>query len=376
MSSSAGGSPDHATATAARAGSAAAVEPEATWPHVLTTLLSGADLGRPEATWAMQRIMSGEASAAQIAGFLLALRAKGETSAEILAVADVMLAHAHRIDVPGPAIDIVGTGGDRANTVNISTMASLVVAGAGVRVVKHGNRAASSRSGTADCLEALGVDLTLDPDRVAHVGERAGITFCFAQKFHPSMRHAGPVRAELGVPTVFNVLGPLTNPAQPEFAAVGVADPRMAPLVAGVFASRGKRTAVFRGDDGLDELTLTTTSSLWWVDDGQIVTLDVDPQRVGLAYSPLETLRGGDAQHNAAVVLDVFAGASGPIRDAVLLNAGIGLAVAGGRRVTDRASLDEALADGIARAARSIDDGAAQATLERWRDITVEAARR
>lgn len=241
---------------------------EPTWPQVLTTLLTGGDLPEPVARWAMERIMSGEASAAQIAGFLMALRAKGESSAEILAVADVMLAHAHRIEVPGPAVNVVGTGGDRANTVNISTMSALVAAAAGVTVVKHGNRAASSRSGTADCLEALGVDLTLAPEQVAAVGAQAGITFCFAQKFHPSMRHAGPVRAELGVPTVFNVLGPLTNPAQPQFAAVGVADARMAPLVAGVFAARGKRTAVFRGDDGLDELTLTTTSSLWWVDEG------------------------------------------------------------------------------------------------------------
>nr|WP_218880313.1 anthranilate phosphoribosyltransferase [Kineosphaera limosa] len=338
-------------------------------------MLGGADLAPHEATWAMERIMSGEASAAQIAGFLVALRAKGETSAEILAVADVMLAHANRIEVPGPAIDIVGTGGDRANTVNISTMAALVVAAAGVRVVKHGNRAASSRSGTADCLEALGVDLSLEPEQVAAVAEPAGITFCFAQKFHPSMRYAGPVRAELGVPTVFNVLGPLTNPAQPEFAAVGVADARMAPLVAGVFASRGKRTAVFRGDDGLDELTLTTTSALWWVDEGRIVRLTVDPTRVGLENAPLETLRGGDAEHNAAVVRQVFDGVRGPIRDAVLLNAGMALAVADGQRISDQESLDAALQRGIDAAAAAIDSGKATQTLEQWSRITQQAGR-
>lgn len=338
-------------------------------------LLAGRELSGPYAGWAMERIMSGEASPAQIAAFLVALRAKGETSAEILAVADVMLAHAHRIEVAGPAIDVVGTGGDRAHTVNISTMASLVVAASGVLVVKHGNRAASSRSGTADCLEALGVDLSLEPDQVAAVADEAGITFCFAQRFHPSMRHAGPVRAELGVPTVFNVLGPLTNPAQPAYAAVGVADARLAPLVADVFASRGRRTAVFRGDDGLDELTISTTSALWWVDGGTVFPLRVDPVRVGLQYAPLESLRGADAKHNAQVVLDVFAGATGPIRDAVILNAGIALAVAGERTVTDEVSLDAALVDGIERAAAAIDSGAATARLERWREVTRAAVR-
>ncbi len=348
----------------------AEVEETTSWSEVLTTLLAGAELPPTSAAWAMEQIMSGEASSAQIAAFLVALRGKGETSGEILSVADVMLDHARRIEVPGPTIDIVGTGGDRAQTVNISTMAALVVAASGVRVVKHGNRAASSRSGTADCLEALGVDLTLEPDQVAAVATDAGITFCFAQRFHPSMRYAGPVRAELGIPTVFNVLGPLTNPAQPEFAAVGVADARMAPLVAGVFASRGRRTAVFRGDDGLDELTISTTSSLWWVDGGRVLELSVDPARVGLEYAPLESLRGGDAAHNARVVLETFAGAAGPIRDAVLLNAGVALAVAGGAPVTDEATLDAALAEGIARARDAIDSGAATATLERWRDVT------
>lgn len=356
--------------------SVAAVESEATpsgWSDVLTRLLQGQELSLGYAGWAMDRIMSGDASPAQIAGFLMALRAKGETSTEIRAVADVMLAHAHRIAVPGPAIDIVGTGGDRAQTVNISTMSALTVAAAGVRVVKHGNRAASSRSGTADCLEALGVNLTLEPEQVERVAQEADITFCFAQRFHPSMRYAGPVRAELGVPTVFNVLGPLTNPAQPDYAAVGVADARMAPLVADVFASRGHRTAVFRGDDGLDELTISTTSSLWWVDGGEVSALSVDPARLGLDYAPLESLRGADAAYNAGVVREIFAGATGPIRDAVVLNSGVALAVASGDRVTDEASLDAALTAGIERARRALDEGAAAATLERWRAATVAA---
>ncbi len=361
---------------ASHPGGDAPAAPPSGWSEVLMALMAGQELPPAHATWAMERIMSGDASPAQIGAFLVALRAKGETSAEILSVADVMLAHARRIEVPGAAIDIVGTGGDRANTVNISTMASLVVAAAGVQVVKHGNRAASSRSGTADVLEALGIDLSLEPDQVAGIAAQAGITFLFAQRFHPSMRHAGPVRAELGVPTVFNVLGPLTNPAQPLYAAVGVADARLAPLVAGVFASRGRRTAVFRGDDGLDELTISTTSTLWWVDEGDVTTLTVDPTRIGIQRAPLETLRGGDATHNAQVVRDVFAGVDGPIRDAVLLNAGMALAVAGGERVDGEASLDAALIAGVDRARAAIDEGAATRTLERWREVTQAAAGR
>ncbi len=320
--------------------------------------------------------MSGEATPSQVSGFLMALRAKGETSAEIRAIADVMLAHAHRIHVEGPSIDIVGTGGDRAQTVNISTMSALVAAAAGVRVAKHGNRAASSKSGTADCLEALGIDLGLRPEEVEEVVADAGITFCFAQTFHPAMRHVAIPRRELGVPTVFNVLGPLTNPAEPTFAAIGVADPRMAPLVAGVLAERGQRAAVFRGDDGLDEVTVSTTTTVWWVDGGQVSTFTVSPQEHGVHLAPLETLRGGDGAHNAQVVLDVFAGVTGPIRDAVLLNAGIALAVAGGAPVKDQADFDAALRAGMSRAAQAIDGGLARATLDRWRDTTVAVAAR
>jgi anthranilate phosphoribosyltransferase len=235
-----------------------------TWPDIFTALLDGQDLGTTESAWAMDQIMSGEASPAQVAGFLMALRAKGETVDEMRGLADTMLAHASRIDVAGPTLDIVGTGGDRAHTVNISTMAALVAAASGVRVVKHGNRAASSSSGSADVLEALGINLTLSPSEVADVVEKAGITFCFAQQFHPSMRYAAVARRDLGIGTVFNFLGPLTNPAQPTYAAVGVADARMAPLMAGVFAGRGKDAVVFRGDDGLDELTISTTSTVWW----------------------------------------------------------------------------------------------------------------
>jgi anthranilate phosphoribosyltransferase len=339
---------------------------ELTWPTIFTALLSGQSLGSTESVWAMDQIMSGEASPVQVAGFLMALRAKGETVEEMRGLADTMLAHASRIEVAGTTLDIVGTGGDRAHTVNISTMASLVAAASGVRVVKHGNRASSSSSGSADVLEALGINLSLPPSAVASVAEQVGITFCFAQHFHPAMRHAAAARSGLGIGTAFNFLGPLTNPAQPTYAAVGVADARMAPLIAGVFAERHKDAAVFRGDDGLDELTISTTSRVWWVRNGGVREYEVDPTSVGLELHPVETLRGGDAVHNAQVVRDVFEGACGPVRDAVVLNAGVALALT----VTDRgeiqAAFNEALRSGMDRAGAAIDDGSATSVLQRW----------
>jgi anthranilate phosphoribosyltransferase len=296
----------------------------------------------------------------------MALRAKGETVEEMRGLADMMLAHASRIEVAGPSLDIVGTGGDRAHTVNISTMASIVAAATGVRVVKHGNRSASSSSGSADVLEALGVNLRLSPDRVAAVALEAGITFCFAQTFHPSMRHAASARRDLGIGTAFNFLGPLTNPAQPTYAAVGVADPRMAPLIAGVFAGRGKDAVVFRGDDGLDELTISTTSSVWWVRSGQVQEHRLDPEQLGLTLHPLETLRGADAAHNAGVVREVLAGATGPIRDAVVLNAGIALALTVPDEGPSTEAFTAAVRAGMDRAERAIDDGSAAAVVDRW----------
>jgi anthranilate phosphoribosyltransferase len=337
-----------------------------TWPAVFTNLLAGQDLGTAESVWAMDQIMSGEASPVQVAGFLMALRAKGETVDEMRGLADSMLAHASRITVDGTTLDIVGTGGDRAHTVNISTMAALVAAASGVRVVKHGNRASSSSSGSADVLEALGINLTLSPSAVAAVVEQAGITFCFAQQFHPSMRHAAAARRDLGIGTAFNFLGPLTNPAQPTYAAVGVADARMAPLMAGVFAGRGKDAAVFRGDDGLDELTISSTSRVWWVRQGVVREFSVDPGDLGLERHPLETLRGGDAAHNAQVVRDVFAGAEGPVRDAVLLNAGVALALTVPDRGESQADFVAALRAGMDRAGAAIDDGSATSLLQRW----------
>ncbi len=352
-------------------------EDSRTWPRLLAALLQGRDLTAQDAAWAMNQIFSGKATPAQTAGFLIALRAKGVTVAELRGLADMMVQHALPIEVPGVTLDIVGTGGDGAHTVNISTMSAIVAAGAGPRIVKHGNRAASSSSGAADVLEALGVSLDLNPDQVAKVANRAGITFCFAQTFHPSMRYAGPTRGELGVPTVFNVLGPITNPAHPRYSAVGAADAAVAPLIAGVFADRGGGAAVFRGDDGLDELTLSTTSTVWWVRDGRVSEHRLDPTGLGLSSAPIEALRGGDAAHNAQVVRELLDGREGAVRDAVLLNAGMALAVAGMEDGPNRfgvaADLDEAVAEGIRKAATSIDSGAAAAVIDRWVSATRSA---
>src|SRR5687768_15486425 len=273
----------------------------------------------------MDTIMSGEATPAQIAGFLVALSAKGETVEELSGLVDAMLAHANPVSISGQKLDIVGTGGDQLNTVNISTMAAFVAAGAGAKVVKHGNRAASSSSGSADVLEALGVRLDLTIQEVARNAEEAGITFCFAQVFHPSFRHTAVPRRELAVPTAFNFLGPLTNPAKVQASAVGVANARMAPLVAGVLAQRGSRGLVFRGNDGLDELTTTGPSTVWEIRAGAVSEMTFSPQDLGISLATVEQLRGGNAEVNAAVVRDVLAGKEGAARDAVLLNAAAGL---------------------------------------------------
>lgn len=341
-------------------------EATTSWPSVFSELLAGRDLDRAAAEWAMGQIMSGEATPAQVAGFLIGLRSKGESVDEMQGLAEQMLAHARRIEVPGPSLDIVGTGGDRAHTVNISTMASVVVAASGVLLVKHGNRAASSSSGSADVLEALGINLALPPERVAELAHEVGITFCFAQTFHPSMRHAAVARRDLGVGTAFNFLGPLTNPAQPTYAAVGCADARMAPLLAGVFASRGKDAAVFRGDDGLDEVTVSTTTHVWWVRGGAVTQRRLDPTRVGVTLQPVEALRGGDAEHNAGVVRTVFGGAHGAVRDAVLLNAGLALMLTRPDSGPDEDAFHADLRAAMDLAAATIDSGAATALVERW----------
>ncbi len=333
-----------------------------TWPEVLGALVARRDLDATQTGWAMREILAGEATAAQIAGFAVALRAKGESIAEVTGLVDAMYGAATPITVEGRCLDIVGTGGDRSMSVNISTMAAIVAAGAGAKVVKHGNVSASSKSGSADVLRELGVSLELPPPRVAAVADEVGITFCFAKAFHPALRHAGPVRSELGIGTTFNFLGPLTNPAHAAARAVGCADPLMAPVMAGVLAARGVDAWVFRGDDGLDELTTTTTTSVWQVHDGEVSETTVDAADLGLARATADDLRGGDAADNADVVRRLLGGETGAVRDAVLLNAAAGLAVydAPGKPA------GEALGDALQRAADAVDSGAAAGVLDRW----------
>jgi anthranilate phosphoribosyltransferase len=333
-----------------------------TWADVLGALVAGTDLSAAQTSWAMGEILAGEATPSQIAGFAVALRAKGETTDELSGLIDAMYAVSTPISVPGRVLDVVGTGGDRSMSVNISTMAAIVAAGAGARVVKHGNRSASSKAGSADVLEALGIRLDLPAARVAEVAEEAGITFCFAAAFHPALRHAAVPRRELGIGTTFNFLGPLANPVKPAAQAIGCADPRMAPVMAGVFARRGVDAWVFRGDDGLDELTTTTTSTVWVVHDGEVNEEAIDPLELGIERAAADALRGGDVNHNADVVRRLLEGEQGAVRDAVLLNAGAALAVydAPGTPVA------VALSAGVERARAAVDSGAAQATLDGW----------
>jgi anthranilate phosphoribosyltransferase len=343
------------------------VSADHSWPEILTALVAGRDLTAEQTAWAMGQVLAGDATASQIAGFAVSLRAKGETIDEVNGLIEAMYQHMTPITVPGRLLDVVGTGGDRSMSVNIYTMAAIVAAGAGARVVKHGNRSASSQSGSADVLEALGIRLDLPADRVAEVVEEAGITFCFAAAFHPALRHAGVPRRELGIATTFNFLGPLANPTKPAAQAIGCADARMAPVMAGVFAERGVDAWVFRGDDGLDELTTTTTSSVWSVHQGAIRTATIDPRELGLPLVTPDLLRGGDTQFNAHVVRRVLAGEEGAIRDAVLLNAAAALAVYAGGTDED---LHEPLRLGLEQARAALDSGSARQTLERWVDAT------
>ncbi|EIV96505.1 anthranilate phosphoribosyltransferase [Frankia sp. QA3] len=378
------------------------------WPELIGALLARESLDSARTAWAMDQIMAGAASPAQIAGFAVALRAKGETAAEIGGLIAAMLAHAAALRIPDEirarAVDTCGTGGDRSNTVNLSTMAAFVVAGAGVPVIKHGNRAASSACGSADLLAELGVVVDLSPAGVEACLRAAGIAFCFARIFHPAMRHVGGPRAEIGVPTAFNILGPLTNPAAPGAQAIGVADARLAPVVAQVLADRGTRALVFRGDDGLDELTPTTTSTVWVIPGDPAGAADTrltlatatatatagaaaagrsgapappprrdrfDPRDVGIHVPDVAALRGADAPHNAAVARALLAGEPGPVRDAVLLAAAASLVAAAG---PTEAPVTEQIAGALPRAAHAIDSGAAAAVLDRWVGASQAAA--
>jgi anthranilate phosphoribosyltransferase len=333
------------------------------WPEVLMPLLRGEDVDPALVGAALGTILDGKATDAQIAAFAVALRAKGETPQELAALVRTMLRYSGEVPVAdeetaGPLVDTCGTGGDRSHTFNISTTAALVVAGAGVRVAKHGNRAASSRCGSADVLEALGIAIDLDGPGVARCIDTVGIGFCFAQKFHPALRFAGPARREIGVPTTFNFLGPLANPARVKRQVVGVGDPAMAARVAATLVELGSVHAmVFFGHDGLDELTTSDVSTVLTVRDGEVTKTSVDPHELGLARATREDLLGGDAAHNAEILRRVLAGEQGPQRDVVVLNASAALMVA---------DLADTWAEGIALAAAAIDDGRATATLDRW----------
>ncbi|THV38602.1 anthranilate phosphoribosyltransferase [Glycomyces buryatensis] len=348
----------------------------ATWPDVLARLSGGDHLDKASADWAMSEIMAGKADPAQLAAFAVLLRSKGETPEEIAAIAGRMLSETTRIDVSdlGVAVDIVGTGGDGSNSVNISTMAAIIVAASGVPVIKHGNRSASSSVGSADLLEALGVDLEAEAVRVEASVREVGIGFCFAKTFHPGMRHAGPVRSALGIPTVFNLLGPLTNPGQPAAGLIGCADPKMAPLMAEVFAGRGASVFVVRGDDGLDEISTSSTTTEWVVSAGRVSEGSIDIEEFGLVQAGADALRGGDIEFNTAVARDVFAGKSGPVRDAVLINAAAALAsrqgLVDGIDLHDEARRRDLLKRGLEQAASAVDRGEAVKLVERWTEFT------
>jgi anthranilate phosphoribosyltransferase len=328
------------------------------WPRVLASVVTGHDLDERAAADVMSEVMGGEVDPVRTAGLLTALRAKGESAGEIAGFVRAMLDHVVPIDLEGPLLDTCGTGGDGADTFNVSTVAALVVAAAGVPVAKHGNRSASSRCGSADLLEAWGVAIDLPPAGVAACVRELGIGFLFARTFHPAMRHVGPIRASLGIRTVFNVLGPLSNPAGAQHQIVGVADLRLAPVMADALARLGKTHAlVFCGEDGLDELTTTGPSHMWEVRDGEVSASTFDPRDVGVALAELAELQGGDVARNVEIADAILTGASGAPSEMVALNAGAALYAADA--VTS-------IHDGVVRAREVMQSGAAAELRDRW----------
>jgi len=327
------------------------------WPATLERLIDGDSLSRDEAHRAMGQIMAGEADDAQVAAFLVALRVKGETADEMTGLVDAMVEASVTVDVGEPVVDSVGTGGDRSGTFNISTTAALIAAGVGVRIAKHGNRAASSNAGSADVLEALGFDLDMRPEDTVAMIREVGFGFFFAPRYHPAMRHAGPVRSSLGIRTVFNFLGPLTNPAGAKLMSVGTADHRMARLMIDVLANRGaERAFVFYGEDGLDELTTTGPSFIYRLIDGEVTIAEFTPEDFGVPRATLEDLRGGTAEENARILLDILDGVGGPKRDIAVVNAAPAIVVAG---------LADGFVEAVELANEAIEEGEARAVLDR-----------
>ncbi len=333
------------------------------WPEILLLLWAKVDLTLEQSQWAMREILDGNAEIENVKAFLLALKEKGESAQEVESFVAQMIAHCSPILITERAVDTVGTGGDGAHTINISTTAAIIAAAAGARVVKHGNRAASSKSGSADLLEALGIAITLDGDGVARCVEEIGIGFCFAPIFHPAMRFAGPARKELGVPTIFNILGPLANPAQPKAMAVGVANAGVHQLMAQVLADRGVEGFVFRGDDGLDEITLGTTTTVLTISGGKFSKNSLDPLDFAIDRAPVSALVGGDAKENAEITKAIFAGERGAPRDAVVLNAAAAIAAYEG---LTNLSLNERIEAGVEKAIQAIDSGKATTLLNQW----------
>lgn len=341
------------------------------WKESVAALESGLNLTSAEAQWFMREILEGRAEGSDLSEFLIALKNKGETSDEVGAFVTEMFNHSAPINITQRSVDTVGTGGDGAHTINISTTAAIIAAAAGARVVKHGNRASSSKSGAADLLEALGVNISLDGAGVEKTVSELGIGFCFAQKFHPAMRNAAAVRKELAVPTVFNILGPLANPAQPQAAAIGVANERMHLVMAQVLGDRGVDGFVFRGDDGLDEITLATTTSVLSIGDGTIESDRIEPADFGLSTAPISALVGGDANENARIIRAIFVGERGAPRDAVLLNAAAAIAAFEGDLKSD---IHERLQTALKRATDAVDTGKASALLNQWATLTQNLA--
>jgi len=343
-----------------------------TWPEILQKLLAGSSVSRKQSSWAMREIMSGEASEAQMGAFIIALRAKGETVEELAGLVDVMLDNSVLLETGSDAVDIVGTGGDMFGTVNISSMASIVAASTGIPVLKHGSRSASGKTGASEMLEVLGIRLDLSPQQVTKVFEEAGITFFFAPVFHPAMRHVGPVRKQIGIPTTFNFLGPLANPVQPIATALGVSDEKGAPLMAEELKQRGRTGLVFRADDGMDELSTCSENTIWEIVDGQITQHRVTATDLGIEPARIEDLIGGDAKQNAKITTDLLSGTqfenSDSIKNMVALNAAAGLVAYDLAKDSATSSVDikERLKQKYLQCTQAIDSGKSLAKLEEW----------
>jgi anthranilate phosphoribosyltransferase len=336
---------------------------ELKWQEFLGELDSGHDLSVESIQWCMNEILTGNASDDLIKRFLLSLKAKGETPQEIGALVSQMYRYSSPISITERAVDTVGTGGDGANTINISTTAAIIAAAAGVKVIKHGNRAATSKSGSADLLESLGIKINLQGKGVEETFAQLGIGFCFAPVFHPAMRFAANARKELGTPTVFNILGPLANPAAPKAAAIGVSNEKMMPVMAKVLLEKGVDGFVFRGDDGIDEITLASTTTISTLSNQNIATGKIDPEDFQIPRSPISDLEGGDSSHNAGITMQIFDGKTGPHRDAVLLNAAAAIAAYEGR---SDLGLNERIETALSRAAEAVDSGAAKKLVQQW----------